>query len=61
SKFNKFLIFLTGLMIIDAGAQVLLAAFSDDQLDELLFTWPWIMLPMMVASITIALESVLKK
>jgi hypothetical protein len=48
-------------MIIDAGAQVLLAAFSDDQLDELLFTWPWIMLPMMVASITIALESVLKK
>ncbi|MCE7735473.1 MAG: hypothetical protein GPJ54_11385 [Candidatus Heimdallarchaeota archaeon] len=58
---GKLSILIIGASIIDAGAQILVAALSNDELSELLWTWPWIMLPMMVASVVISFENLLKK
>lgn len=59
---GKLAILIIGASIIDTGAQILVAAFSNgDELSELLWGWPWIMLPMMVASVLISFENLLKK
>lgn len=59
---GKLSIIIIGASIIYTGAQILVAAFSTgDELSELLWAWPWIMLPMMVASIVISFENLLKK
>lgn len=62
SSLGKITILLIGFSIIDVGVQILLAAFSTgDELQELLWSWPWVMLPMMVASILVSFENLLKK
>ncbi len=62
SGFNKLLILITSFAIIGTGVQILMAAFdTGDSLDTLLSAWGWIMLPMMVASVTLALENFSRK
>ncbi|MFV2014849.1 MAG: hypothetical protein ACC656_05450 [Candidatus Heimdallarchaeota archaeon] len=62
TSLGKLSVIIIGFSIIDAGAQILLAAFStSNEINELLWTWPWIMLPLMIASIVISLENLLRK
>jgi hypothetical protein len=58
--FQTLLSLIAGIFFAYSGAQFLLVTQEDNMRNEVVYQWPWIALPLVLASVAIAIAHFLK-